>query len=512
MHIRGRRDEWVYTTLRPTRVYPRFEDIPKVVVDTLLFIENRELLDPAYPQRNPVVEWDRLGRAVWDAMKRVVSPDQSAVGGSTLATQLEKFRHSPGGRTDSASEKLRQMLTASLRAYRLGKNTMATQRRIVLDYLNSLPLAAQDAYGEVHGLGDGLWTWYGSDFDQVNDVLSKPLDDSDPKQLSAYAAAYKRVLSLFLAHRRPSLYLRDDPEALSQQTNRYLHLVTEAGLIPQPLRNAALRLPPLPVLRRAPEPPSFSFIDRKAANVVRRHLAAMLNVPELYALDRLDLEVQSSLDHRVQDAVATRLQAWRSLDALRTDGMIGHRLLRKSDDPNKVRYSLVLYERAGSVNLLRVHTDNLNQPFDLNQGLKLDLGSTAKLRTLISYLEIVAALHERYAAMPRKALRAVDVHPEDQLTQWALDFLLATPHSSLLRMLDAAMSRRYSANPKERFFTGGGIHEFVNFDDRDNAKNHHRAGGRTALRQSRLYPPHARCGCLLYGVASRSHSGDATRR
>ena len=470
LRIRGRRDEWVYATLRPARIYPRFEDIPKVIVETLLFIENRELLNPNYPQRNPVVEWDRLGRAAWLAMARIVTPNQHAVGGSTLATQLEKFRHSPGGRTDNALEKLRQMLTASLRAYRFGANTLNAQRRIVLDYLNSLPLAAQDAYGEVHGLGDGLWTWYGSDFDQVNEALSKPFDDSDPEQLSSYAAAYKRVLSLFLAHRRPSLYLRDDPVALSQQTNRYLHLTASAGLISPALRDAALRLPPLPVRRRAPAPPAFSFVDRKAANIVRSHLAAMLNVPEFYALDRLDLEVQSSLDHRVQDAVAARLQDWSSLETLQTDGMIGRRLLRNSDDPNKVRYSLALYERAGSVNLLRVHTDNLNQPFDLNQGLKLDLGSTAKLRTLITYLEIVASLHERYAAMSPTALRAVDAHPEDRLTQWALAFLLKTPHSSLLRMLDAAMSRRYSANPNERFFTGGGIHEFVNFDDRDDAK------------------------------------------
>ena len=30
------------------------------------------------------------------------------------------------------------------------------------------------------------------------------------------------------------------------------------------------------------------------------------------------------------------------------------------------------------------------------------------------------------------------------------------------------MDRRYSANPGERFFTGGGVHTFVNFDDKDN--------------------------------------------
>ena len=40
-------------------------------------------------------------------------PAGACRGGSTLAVQLEKYRHSPKGRTDSASDKLRQILGAS---------------------------------------------------------------------------------------------------------------------------------------------------------------------------------------------------------------------------------------------------------------------------------------------------------------------------------------------------------------------------------------------------------------
>ncbi len=50
----------------PKRVYRQFESVPPVMIDTLLFIENRELLDPRYPNRNPAIEWDRLGKAVID--------------------------------------------------------------------------------------------------------------------------------------------------------------------------------------------------------------------------------------------------------------------------------------------------------------------------------------------------------------------------------------------------------------------------------------------------------------
>ncbi|ETX08124.1 MAG: hypothetical protein ETSY2_07225 [Candidatus Entotheonella gemina] len=470
LHIRGRHNELIFAALHPQRIYLRFEGIPQLIVDTLLFIENRELLNTGYPHRNPVVEWDRLGRAIWDAMRQVIEPDQNAAGGSTLATQLEKFRHSPGGRTDTAMEKLRQMLTASLRAYRHGKNTLAAQRQIILNYLNALPLAAQAGYGEVHSLGDGLWAWYGSDFAHVNRVLSEPVKTYDRDRLTAYALAYKQVLSLLLAHRRPSFYLRQNPAALTRQTDRYLQLVTRAGLIPPALRDAALHIMPLPVRQRVPPQSPVSFVDRKAANVVLHHLASLLGVSGLYALDRLDLAVQSTLDHRAQDAVTDRLQQWHSKASIEADGLTGPRLLHTAADPAKVRYSLILYERVGPVNLLRVHTDNLNQPFDLNHGIKLDLGSTAKLRTLITYLEIVAALHERYASVAPTARHAVNIHPDDRLTQWALDYLAKTPNSSLLRILDAAMARRYSANPKARFFTGGGMHEFVNFDRRDDTR------------------------------------------
>ncbi|RPJ08894.1 MAG: glycosyl transferase family 51, partial [Deltaproteobacteria bacterium] len=58
----------------PERVYSRFESIPPVIIDTLLFIENRELLDSRYPNRNPAVEWDRLAKAVIDKGINVLSP------------------------------------------------------------------------------------------------------------------------------------------------------------------------------------------------------------------------------------------------------------------------------------------------------------------------------------------------------------------------------------------------------------------------------------------------------
>ena len=49
------------------------------------------------------------------------------------------------------------------------------------------------------------------------------------------------------------------------------------------------------------------------------------------------------------------------------------------------RFSFTLFERSNGANLLRVQTDNVDRPFDLNEGARLDLGSTAKFRTLVTY-------------------------------------------------------------------------------------------------------------------------------
>ncbi len=54
----------LYQGMHPSRVYDRFEEIPDVLVNALLYIENRELLTEQYPTRNPAVEWDRLAQAL----------------------------------------------------------------------------------------------------------------------------------------------------------------------------------------------------------------------------------------------------------------------------------------------------------------------------------------------------------------------------------------------------------------------------------------------------------------
>ena len=115
----------LYQASYPERAYKDFSSIPPLVVGSLLFIEDHDLLDLQDRERNPAVEWGRFMLAVAGRIASVVDRRFREGGASTLATQIEKFRHSPGGRTPGVVEKFRQMVTASARAYRNGRDTAA---------------------------------------------------------------------------------------------------------------------------------------------------------------------------------------------------------------------------------------------------------------------------------------------------------------------------------------------------------------------------------------------------
>ena len=453
----------------PERQYARFDDAPQLLVQSLLFIENRELLDPAYPKRNPAVEWDRFSKAVFDKTLHSVGLGSGSrvAGGSTLATQIEKYRHSPEGRTASLEDKLIQMASATLRAYQDGEDTTGHRRQIVLDYLNTVPLSAKVGYGEVNGIGDGMWVWYGRDFNKVTAALKGGMDNPDA------VLAYKEALSLMIAQRRPAYYLGAGEADLETLTNSHLRVLAQAGVITPQLRDAALAVKLHPALGSGVEaPPANAFVSRKASNAVRNHLGYLLGEPRLYNLDRLDLSVVSTLDAQAQQAVTAALRQLTSAESAQAAGLTGKGMLGNGD-PAQVVYSFTLMERGDNVNYLRVQTDNYDQPLDINEQAKLDLGSTAKLRTLVTYLDIVDQLHRRYEAMDPKALRETRIDPKDRLSQWAVDYFLALPANAdrgLAPMLSAAMNRTYSGNPGEGFFTGGGLHYFGNFSKLDNSK------------------------------------------
>ena len=469
LELRDCRGQPLALSRYPERTYERFESVPPLLVDSLLFIENRELLDPRFPMRNPAVEWDRFGKVLFDQALHRLDKSHAAAGGSTLATQIEKYRHSPEGRTDSGKEKLRQMASASLRAYIDGEDTLPRRRQIVVDYLNTVPLSAMTGFGEVNGIGDGLWAFYGRDFAEVNRLLSAPVADDGPMLAKDGALAFKQALSLIVAQRRPSYYLAEGEPVLRQLTDSYLRVMADAGIITPGLRDAALPMD-LKLQSQLTVARPGSFIDRKAANAVRGKLQALLAVQHSYDLDRLDLTTDTSLDGELQRAATALLRGLGDPKAARAAGLYGFRLLNEGDDPSKILFSFTLFERGEHSNLLRAQTDNFDQPFDLNEGARLDLGSTAKLRTLVTYLELVAELHGRWSGLSADQLAALKIGSRDPLSRWARDHLVRSDDKSLAAMLESAMERRFSASPAEGFFTGGGVHHFENFEPEDNQR------------------------------------------
>lgn len=447
----------LYDARPDEQLFRDFIDIPPVIVQSLLFVENRALLDPRRPHLNPALEWDRLVLSSWRfALDRVFGTGNLS-GGSTLATQIQKFRHSPGGRTHGLRDKAVQMVTASLRAYRDGRDTRRARQRIVVDYLNGLPLGAAPGVGEVRGMGRGLEVWFGKSLERLVVDLSRP---EVGEQLLAKGQSFKEALALILATRRPGLYLASDT-ALDERLEFYLRQLARRGIISWELAAAAHRAP---LQIRAPggdvTPPHF--VDAKAANAVRTRLLGLLPVDGLFDLDRLDVRVASTLDVPAQTTVRRMLQKLTDPVFLRERGFIGPHLL-EAQGATDVVYTFSLYESSPGGNRLLVQADNFDRPLDLNEDTKIELGSTAKLRTLANYLGIVAALHAEHHDASRRDLRAVQQGALDPIKRWTLGWMRAHPAAGLEPLLWAAVERKLSADPG-KFFTGGGVHDFENFD------------------------------------------------
>jgi len=476
----------LFRSVHPRHTYPSFDAIPPSVVEALLWIEDRELLAARYPSRNPALDWDRLARAFGELALRVFDGDRRVPGGSTLATQIEKFRHSPGGRTAGMKDKWRQIVSASIRVYQGGTSTLDDRQRIVLEYLNSVPLAAHPRTGEVTGIGEGLDAWFSADPAQVNAALWAMDTAQAGHEVSLeQAGAYRQVLSLILSERRPSDYLRTESgaEALADLTDQHLRRFLSEGVIAPELARRALeqRLLARPTVIPPTSPLApLSLPERKALTTLRTRVAVLLGVESAYALDRMDLRVTATLDSAGQAQAGALLSDLHRPEFVRTRGLNQTTLVGPTD-PSRVLHSILVMQSGPDGNRVVVDADNLPGAASLNEAGRLELGSTAKLRTLVTYLETNLALFDRLSPLTRDSLQALEVHPRDRLTGWVVETLLADPGLERAQVLDRAMERRYRADPGERFQTGGGIQVFRNFDRRfDNA----RPTVREAFRQS----------------------------
>lgn len=463
LHLLDTNRKTMYQMINPKRTYIDFDNIPHQLVQTLLFIENRNLLSDQYPHNNPAVDWGRFVKALMVQAGEVVNIALPTMGGSTLATQIEKFRHSNQGITASAKDKLIQMASASIRAYHNGEDTTAFRKQLVVDYINSVPLSAAPGTGEVNGLGDGMYVWYGADFEEMNRILN--IEDAKGLDLELQGKTLKQVISLMVAHRRPSYYLIQNHNDLAALSNSYIRLLAKNNIISEHL-SAVATIQPLIFRNFRKNPATPLIVVNKGVNVVRNRLVSLLGT-SLYDLDRMDITVTTTLNNQLQEDISQYLKNLKNPVFAKENGLIGRYLLTP-DQVDDISYSFTLFEQTPTGNMVRVQTDTTDLPFDINEGSKLELGSTAKLRTLTTYLEIITEIYTTLSQRPRHELLAILQQNPDTLTLWGCNQLLQYPKIQLKQLLDAAMLRQYSANPAERFFTGGGMHIFSNFKKEDN--------------------------------------------
>lgn len=443
-------------------LFKKAGDIPALISKTLLFLENRDLDRPATDWQNPVIEWNRMLKAMLYYIGAKLQLPVPVQGGSTLAVQLEKFRHSPNGRTDTPLEKLRQVFAASLKAYRAGKNTREWREQLIVDYLNSVPLAAAPGYGEIHGLGEGLYAWFGTSLNDAVRAIEMP-GITVPK-----VRAFKQILSLLVSVRSPSVFLVEERESLEEKVGQFTRLMAREGLIDWEFATV-LQETPVQFLGKGPVSPQASSVKNKAANAIRTTMMEYLGLTNLYDLNRLHLEVESTIDVPLQKKVTDFLDTLTQPEVVRANGLTGKHLIEDAD-PKKVIYSFLLVEPTAEGNKIRVQADNLASPLDFNKSVKLELGSTAKLRTVAHYLELIAELHKDLWPLDEDGLKKTAETARDPLTKWAAEALLQSKKIALEPFLELAMNRRFSASPWEQFYTGGGMHTFENFDKYDNER------------------------------------------
>lgn len=472
LQISDENNHLVFDARFPRKVYTTFDEIPPIVANSLLFVENRALMKEHPDTWNPAIEWPRFLNATLGYGLKKVGISYEHSGGSTLATQIEKFQHAPNGITGSGKDKLTQMFTASVRAYMDGGSTADSSRETIREYLNFMPLTAYPGAGEVIGFPEGMALWYDANFAEMNKLLQRPEKDLSEEEMKQAGKSYRQALSLVMAVKKPNAYLVKDRAELEERIDKFLPLMAAEGIISPRMRDAALasrlEFADPARLKAIVLPPREKTVD-----ALQIELMQTLKTKGLYELRRLDMSATTTVDGQVSKDVQQILRSLADEETAKAAGITGFQLL-KPEAVSNVVYAYTLYERMpDGTNVLRVQTDNFQGQLNLNEGTKLELGSTAKLRTLVSYLEAFSFLHEKFATKTPEELKSLPIHPDDNITKWAVNYFTdPATDKSLKALLEASLDRRYHGSPHEGFFTGGGVHRFENFEPEEDYVNY----------------------------------------
>lgn len=483
--LKGANGEVIYQAKYPRQVFKDFNDIPELWWRSLLYVENRELLDHQMDDKNVTVELDRLALAVFKRMGKKVGLHTNGPGGSGIIVQLEKLQRSPGGRTADEKAKLRQILTAMVKYY---KDKDAKQ--FVVEYFNLVPLASTKLDGEVAGFAEGMEIWFGRDIEKVKTLLKTPDNQLDTAGLKEKADIYREALALVGAVKMPDSYYngpRKRGAHLSKEDRALLghkeldHRIDDI-FIPILRDKANLITPEFAALTAADK---LKFADQstrhepanpspyKYVNNLRIKTQQTMKIGSLYDLERRDVTATVTAIPDLNRAAENICKLIQDPAYAKANGLVGGaegKFLFDERDLPYIKCAMIINSRSDDGrNLSRVLTDNdTASPMNLVSGGRQGMGSTSKYRWgLLPYETSMYKLYNKYHEQTPEQLRArlAQVNFNDNHTRWALNRLLdpLADNSSFDKFLDAALERNYSGNP------GGTPVE--NFDRKENSWN-----------------------------------------
>lgn len=258
----------IYPTHREDRILVKLEDVPPLLVDALLALEDREFF------QHRGISFSGVARALFANLKagRVVQ------GGSTITQQLVKNFYLSSERT--LIRKVNEALMALLLEAHYDK------REILEAYLNEVYLG-QDGARAIHGFGLAAEYYFG-----------RPLTELQPHQLSLLAALV----------RGPSYYdPRRHPQRAQARRDLALDLLAQQGRL-DPTTAQAARARPLGVTPagRGGDSRYPGFMD-----LVRLHLQRDYRPEDLTSEGlRIFTTLAPSVQDAAEQALARRLRQW----------------------------------------------------------------------------------------------------------------------------------------------------------------------------------------------------------
>jgi len=259
----------IYPDKVEDRILVRLDEVPPMLVDALLTIEDRAFYE------HSGISFIGLARAMATNLRsgRVVQ------GGSTITQQLVKNFYLSSERT--LTRKINEALMAMLLEYHYSK------QEILEAYLNEVYLG-QDGARAIHGFGMASHFFFG-----------RPLDELQPHQLALLAGLVKG----------PSYYdPRRHPQRAQERRNLVLTTMAGQGVISADQAKAYMERPlDVAPTGRGGDTPYPAFMELVKEHLRRDYRAEDLGSEGL----RIFTTLAPSVQHAAEEALLNRLKQWR---------------------------------------------------------------------------------------------------------------------------------------------------------------------------------------------------------